>query len=370
MGVCGGVGVTGTEPRVGLVLTGGGVRGLAHIGVLIALERMGLAPTAIVGVSMGSVVAASYAAREDWLGALGSVDRRLLPKFTDPGDADGIARLRTLVASARQMAPSVLTWGRQGVEEFGRSTMHELVGADSVLEDLAIPVAVCATDLEAGERVVFDSGNITEAVLSSCAIPGILAPRRRDGRLLVDGSFADPAPVDVARDMGADVVIAVDVGPTQGMDGGDSWATVMLRGLEIGHRRLVAERLSNADLVLRPVTAERVAMLNFTHADDVVRMGHGCTRAAIPELAELLDTTPQALAHAEPAHLERPQPAVAPAGATPLVAGDDNASHVALDGDGDDPDPEPVGQSRPTERVAEAARRVAGSLGGARRAQR
>jgi NTE family protein len=275
--------------RLGLVLGGGGVRGLAHVGILTGLRRAGIEPDVLVGVSMGALVATTYASRSDWAEALAGVDRSRLPVLADPRDDIALARMRTLVRNARALAPSVWTWGRQGYEEFGRTTLAALLGHGTTFADARIPVAVVATDLERAARVVLRDGSLIGATLASGAIPGLARPVEVDGRVYIDGGFSDPAPVDVARDLGADIVVAVHVGQHIAPFEADNWAMTLLRGMEISQRAFADERLSHADLVLRPDFGERVNVLDFSVVDDVVRSGALCVRASVDRITALLD---------------------------------------------------------------------------------
>jgi NTE family protein len=274
--------------RLGVVLGGGGVRGLAHVGVLAGLRRAGIEPDVLVGVSMGALVATTYAARSDWLAALEGVDRSRLPALTDPRDDIALARMRTLVRNARALAPSVWTWGRQGYEEFGRATLSQLLGEGTTFADTRVPVAVVATDLERAGRVVLDTGDLIGATLASGAIPGLAKPVEVAGRTYIDGGFSDPAPVDVARSMGADVVVAVHVGQHIATFDADNWAMALLRGMEISQRAFADERLAAADLVLRPAFGERVNVLDFSAIPEVVRSGSACARSNAERITALL----------------------------------------------------------------------------------
>jgi NTE family protein len=274
--------------RLGLVLGGGGVRGLAHVGVLSGLRRAGIEPDVLVGVSMGALVASTYAVRTDWMAALEAVDRSRLPSLSDPRDDVALARMRTLVRNARSLAPSVWTWGRQGYEEFGRSTLAALLGEGRTFADTRKPVAVIATDVVRACRVVLRDGDLIGATLASGAIPGLASPVEVDGRTYIDGGFSDPAPVDVCRDLGADVVVAVHVGQHIATFDADNWAMTLLRGLEISQRAFADERLTQADVVLRPDFGERVNVLDFSAIDDVVRSGSVCVRAEADRIAALL----------------------------------------------------------------------------------
>ncbi|CAN5898068.1 patatin family protein [soil metagenome] len=281
------------------MLGGGGVRGLAHVGVLAALARAKIEPDVLVGVSMGALVATTYAARDDWMAALESVDRSRLPALTDPRDDIALARMRTLVRNARRLAPSVWTWGRQGYEDYGRATLATLLGEAQTFAECRVPVAVIATDLDRRERVVFNDGDLIGATLASGAIPGLARPVVLDGRTLIDGGFSDPAPVDVARDMGADVVVAVHTGQRYAEFEADNWAMALLRGIDVAQRALATERLRHADLVLRPEFADRVNLLNFSAVSDVVRAGVTEVRGQLPRLRALLAMADASLASPE-----------------------------------------------------------------------
>lgn len=270
------------------MLGGGGVRGLAHVGVLRELRNLGIEPHVLVGVSMGALVATTYAAREDWLEALQAVDRSRLPALAEAREDVALARMRSLVRSARQLAPSVWAWGRQGYEEFGRTTLTGLLGGVGTFEECRLPVAVVATDLETGERVVLREGDLISATLASGAIPGLAKPVVHDGRTFIDGGFSDPAPVDVARELGADVVIAVHVGQHLSTIETDNWAMALLRGMEITQRAFARERLRHADYILRPDFGERVYVFDFSAIADVIRCGGACVQRHADALRQLL----------------------------------------------------------------------------------
>lgn len=275
------------RPRLGVVLGGGGVRGLAHAGVLSALDRGGIRPDVIVGVSMGALVAAAYAARDDWRQALEAVDRSRLPTVADTEEEYALAKLRGALRNARRLVPSVWTLGRQGYEEYGREVLDQLLGGRDEFADLRLPAAITATDLDAGERVVMTSGEVSSAVLASGAIPGLTRPIQREGRTLMDGAFADPSPIDVARDLGAEVVIAVHVGQHLLGTEADNWATALLRGFETSQKHFANERLRHADYVLRPEFPARVTMLDFSAIDEVVRCGVHCAKANLEGVARI-----------------------------------------------------------------------------------
>jgi len=213
----------GERPCVGLVLGGGGARGAAHVGVLKVLERERIPICAIAGTSMGAVVGSLYASGlrpEEIEAALASVDWQDL--FEDnPGRAALPMRRKEaqlnyraeLEAGWRDGAPVLPSGAVQG-QKLGLLLRRLMLGASqtSHFDDLAIPFRAIATDIVSGERVVFSEGDLAMAVRASMAVPAVFAPAEIDGRILVDGGIVDNLPVGVVREMGADVVIAVDVG--------------------------------------------------------------------------------------------------------------------------------------------------------------
>ncbi|MCR4404612.1 MAG: patatin-like phospholipase family protein [Candidatus Acetothermia bacterium] len=180
------------RPVVGLALSSGGPRGAAHAGVLRVLEEHGIPIDIIVGTSMGAMVGGAYAAgvpiarvEEEWLKTdLLRVAKSFLPTFPLRGWSSGSNILKMLQA---------------------------LLG-DVRIEALPIKFAAVATDIDTGNEVVLQEGPLVEAIRASSSIPGLFVPVEHEGRLLVDGGLVNPLPVDVARRLGAEIVIAVDLG--------------------------------------------------------------------------------------------------------------------------------------------------------------
>jgi len=177
--------------KIGIVLGSGGARGSAHVGVLKVLEEQGIQPDVIVGSSMGAEVGGAYAAGvsvEDmtaiWRSThFGTVVKNFLPTIPWSGWCSGREKMRML---------------------------RRLVG-DLTIEELPIAYAAVATDLESGLPYPITKGSLARAIRASISVPGLLTPVWIDGHLLIDGGVADPVPVDIARQLGAAVVIAVDV---------------------------------------------------------------------------------------------------------------------------------------------------------------
>lgn len=274
---------------VALVLAGGGARGLAHVGVLRALEALGVQPSALVGVSMGALVAAAYALRHDWYRALLELDTRDFPHPLERA-APGMTwtrRARLLLRLARAGYDLFAGWGAgTSAAPAGQRMLRRLLGAKD-LQQGRVPVAVCATDLMSGKREVMTSGDAAEAVYASAALAGVLPPLRRGDRLLVDGAYSDLVPVDVARRFGDAPVVAVDV--EQALLSGEVYNGFqsLTRAVEICQMTHAHLRFEEADLVLRPVFRRRIDTLDFSARRECVAAGIAAVRNQRRELRRL-----------------------------------------------------------------------------------
>lgn len=175
------------QHEIGLVLGGGGARGLAHIGVLRALEEAGLTPVAVAGCSMGAIIGAFYAAGYSPDEMVAIIKPLKYRQFFSFGELGGII-------------------GGAGIEAFLREHLPER------FEDLKLPLSVTAVDVQEGRLVVLRSGELITALRASSALPGILSPVKHQGRYYVDGGLLNNLPIDVIRTMTMAPVIAVDVG--------------------------------------------------------------------------------------------------------------------------------------------------------------
>ena len=180
---------TSKKPRVGLALGSGAARGWAHVGVIRALEEAGVRPDIVCGTSIGALVGAVYAA-----GQLDHFEKWLLGM-----------RVKDIVGLVDVSLNSGMLKGER-LMEFFRSNF-----IDRPIEQLAIPFAAVATDLRTGAEVWLRDGSTLEAVRASIALPAVFTPVLRDGKTLVDGGLVNPVPVSLARAMGAELVIAVDL---------------------------------------------------------------------------------------------------------------------------------------------------------------
>ncbi len=210
------------RPRVGLVLSGGGAKGMAHVGVLRVLEEMKIPVDMVVGTSAGSAVGALYASGM----SVAEIENRFLEMDwlssfrDDPGRAYKPVR-RKQTEWRFPVSPGLgvsldglhLGAGIIAGQNLG-FILNELTQSVALVEDfdqLPIPFRAVTTDLETGEMVVLGKGNLATALRASMSIPGVYAPVKLDERLLVDGGIANNLPVNVAREMGADIIIAIDI---------------------------------------------------------------------------------------------------------------------------------------------------------------
>lgn len=278
---------------IGLALGGGGVRGLAHIGVLTVLDREKIPVHAIAGTSMGAIVAAAYGLGTDF-------DRDRLTKqvmnlgFKPPithglseQDREGwFEHVRRFVDVERFLIDTMWGWGpfeRQVVAE-----ALEMLTLGKKLEDSKVPLAAVATDLLTGDKVVFKDGPASLALQASSALPGFFPPVKHEGRLLADGAFVDLVPTDVVREMGVDIVVAADVDQEAVKVEITNGLQAFLRAADIGARHHKHHHLKMADLVIRPRFGVHVDAFDFSKAGLCVEAGVRATEESLPSLRQLL----------------------------------------------------------------------------------
>ncbi len=289
------------RPRICLVLSGGGARGLAHIGVLKVLEELQVPIDCIVGTSMGAVVGGLYASgltAEQIAATVGTVDwqeafrdsppRRDLAFRRKQDDRNFLVRLPIGLKHGEFLLPTGLIQGQKLLATLRRLTLP--YGRTASFEDLPTPFDAVATDLESGKPVILDKGDLAEAMRASMSAPGVFAPVDEHGRLLVDGGLADNLPIDVARAMGADVLIVVDVTyPLQSRRHLDSALSITNQMLAILMRREADRQeatLGPRDVLIRPDLGE-MASTDFSAGARTVQAGERAAEAMRAKLAAL-----------------------------------------------------------------------------------
>lgn len=253
------------RPKIGLALGSGGARGFAHIGVLKVLDEYKIPIDYIAGTSIGSVVGTLYANKIN-IDLLGKLAMQLKRKhFID------------LVVPKQGLVKGAL------IQELVRLLTH-----GKRLEELYIPTAVVATDLLSGERVVFREGPIDEAVRASISIPGIFEPYRWQDRILVDGAVVERLPVNAVREMGADIVIAVDVGPTQLNQNIRSIFDIISQALDIMEKETSKYRKFSYDVLIHPDVGSH-GVTQFERVSWLIEQGEQSAQQMMPQILKLLE---------------------------------------------------------------------------------
>ncbi|MFH0839430.1 MAG: patatin-like phospholipase family protein [Candidatus Omnitrophota bacterium] len=257
------------KKKVALVLGGGSARGMAHIGVLKVLQIENIKFDLVVGTSIGAFIGANYALGNDIEGA-----EKLALKFKTAENLDFII-------------PPTMGLIR-GNKIYG--IIKSMLG-DNTFSDLKIPLAIVATDIENGEEVVFTEGPLCDAVRASCSYPGIFVPQRIGGRLLVDGGIVNTVPVSIARQMGADIVVAVDVGFCVNVGEIKSIFSVIFQTYQIMGDELNRHQAKQADIIIRPDLIG-IDQLAFDKAMTAIESGERAAVEKLPEIKKKLGVRP------------------------------------------------------------------------------
>jgi len=289
------------RPRIGLVLSGGGARGAAHIGVLKVLEENRVPIDAIAGTSMGAVVGGLYASgltasdiervmtSVDWQDAFSDRPARKDLNFRRKlEDQTYLVKFPLGLKGRKFRLPRGLVQGQKLTQTLRGLTLP--VAQIQDFDDLAIPFRAIATDIVTGDRVVIDHGDLATAMRASLSAPGVFAPVETDGRMLVDGGLSSNLPVDVAREMGVDILIVVDCGfPLLERGKLNDVATVSQQMLAILIRHnTTAQRktLTDRDVVIDPALGD-FSSLDFSEHDRAMQIGEEAARGASQRLAAL-----------------------------------------------------------------------------------
>ena len=290
------------RPRIGLVLGGGGARGVAHISVIKELEKLQVPIDCIAGTSMGSLVGGLYASGMtsseletmvetlDWKDILNDdVPRQERSLRRKEDDQLSLAPARPGVGKDGIKLPSGVLSGEKIIVFLTKKTSNSAGITD--FNKLSIPFRAVASDINSGEAVVLSSGNLAMSMRASMSIPGAFTPIEIDGHLLVDGGMVNQVPIDVAREMGADIVIAVDVGTP--LDKIDSQSSILAIGnqvtgfLTVGNTERSVATLTDKDVLIRPKLGNEVTTTSF-EPDKIqlaLKIGVEAATLAAPKLA-------------------------------------------------------------------------------------
>mgnify|MGYP000906743665 CR=1 FL=1 len=254
------------RPNIGLALSSGASRGLAHIGVIKTLEENGIKPDFISGSSIGAMIGAFYCC---------SIDMDMLIRICK--------NMRTDIWVDPAVSKKGILAGKKA-EEFIR-----LLTKNKKIEDLELPLRIVATDLVKSKRYVFSSGYIWEAVRASISIPGIFCPVEIDGMILVDGGVIDRVPASLVKDMGSDIVIAVDVTKGEHETIPKNFIEVIMQSLETMENEIAKNCLIDADIYISPVIKD-INPLDFTQVDLCIMEGVKATEEALPKIKEIINS--------------------------------------------------------------------------------
>ena len=253
-------------PKLGLALGGGAARGFAHIGVLQVLEEEGIKPALVVGTSAGSVVASFYASGKtgqqlQWLAD--TMDETQFTDWANPFSGRGILR----------------------GEALGKYINSQLNGMK--IEDMKLPLGIVATDLRTGDGILFRRGDVATAVRASSAVPSVFEPVQIAGKDYVDGGLVSPVPVRYARQMGADLVLAVDISSRPEDAKTTDMLKVLLQTFSIMGKSISQLELAQADVVVRPALPE-IGSTEFSARKKSIEAGRAAMKQAMPQLRALL----------------------------------------------------------------------------------
>jgi NTE family protein len=253
------------DPKIGLALGSGGARGFAHLGVIKVLIDAGIPIHLIAGSSMGALVGSFYGA---------GIDMDRLYKLS-------IAFKRKYFLDF--IVPKMGFISGKKIKEFIKVFTH-----GKNIEELSIPIGIVATDLLTGEKVVFKQGPVAEAVRASISIPGIFVPEKYNGRILVDGGVTDRVPVSVAKEMGADIVIAVDVSRVKRNAEIISIYDVIMQSIDIMQTEIINNREIAATIMIRP-PVEIYSSRAFTNIEEIIKLGEEETKKRLKEIVMVID---------------------------------------------------------------------------------
>jgi NTE family protein len=261
--------VEARPPKVALVLGGGAARGFAHVGVIRVLEQERLPIDLVVGTSVGSLIGALYASERNAFELEWAAFQLKQEDLFDYG-----------------MLSAVLGMGLargERLEAFVKGKVKQ-----QTIEELPLPFAAVATDLNWGTRIVLDHGPVGRAVRASSAIPGVFEPVVIDGKLLVDGGVVDNIPIEVARAKGADLVVAVDISEDVGNVNIKNLVDVLLQSSNIMFSVNVAHRRAGADVLVQPKVGG-IGMLDFARRKEAMDAGIAAAREAAPRIRAAIE---------------------------------------------------------------------------------
>ncbi len=283
-----------SKKKIGLVLGGGGARGLAHVGVIKELEKAGIIPDIIVGASMGAVIGGAYAVFSD----AKILKERVLKLVKNKN----LSKLESLAAQRNEEEKEIIfqrlatfvtnlyLWNLRAINGFitegdqFKEMIDELIDKKS-FSDTKITFGCTALDINWGKEVLFTEGLLSDAIFSSIAIPGVFPPVKEDNKVLVDGGIINLVPVEAAQRLGAEIIIAVDVSlnikPTEFRNGHDIlFRTEMIKEKELGNLKM-----QTADIIIRPDVGD-FSWARFSEVDSLIEQGEAAVGDRLAEIKQ------------------------------------------------------------------------------------
>jgi NTE family protein len=257
------------KPKIALVLGGGAARGFAHIGVIRTLEQEKIPVDLVVGTSVGSLIGAIYAADRN------SFELEWTAFQLQKEDLFDFGVLSTVAGMGFAKGDKLEAWVKGHIKPAN-------------IEQLKIPFAAVATDLNWGQKVVLDRGSVARAVRASSAIPGVFQPVQHQGKILVDGGVVDNIPISVARARGADIVIAVDISANVGNTDITNLLGVSLQAANIMFALNVEHSKKDADVLISPAIGD-VGTLDFTQKKRCMAAGIVAAQQSMPAIRQAID---------------------------------------------------------------------------------
>ncbi len=296
------------RPTIALVLSGGGSRGLAHVGVLKALERSHIPIDYIVGSSMGAIIGGLYASgysAQQLTELIDTTDWKSILSLSDEFDRRSLFLEQKQTADRNQLVirfnglspviPSSISTGQNLSRFLNQLMLQSLYHPRSTFDDFKVPFRAVATDMISGKRVVISSGNLSEAMRASVGVPLLYSAVKKDSMQLVDGGLTSNIPVDVACSLGADIIIAVDVTSLLRTAGqlNMPWE-VADQIIGIMAQSANKKALDDATIVINPALGTRLPS-DFSHFDSLLAQGEAGVAAILPQLRDSIAAATQRL---------------------------------------------------------------------------
>ncbi len=265
------------HPKIGLALGSGGARGIAHVGVLKTLEKHNIPIDYIAGSSIGALIGAMYASDKD----ISKIESQI----------NDFSRMKGFSLIDFTIKGGILK-GKK-VEKF----FDEII-EDNRIESLSIPYAAIATDINTAQPVVFRKGSIVKAIRASIAIPGFFQPLKYHDHLLADGGLANPVPVDVLYQMGADVIIAVNLDSVyteNPLEDIPALTVIPMNTASVLRHTLAKQSIKGADVVIEPQDKHHIGLVGWKYffdnekAQEIIKIGEEATEQAIPQIQKAIN---------------------------------------------------------------------------------